>query len=227
MTAGVEPATVRHSGKTGAQEDAHAAAEEVDRDISDSMPDEEPEVLSRTPRFHRMRTEWAPSEGAIMSGVKAEVQRVLDTVFRDAMGLILEIQDTIRVPMIIDGIESDTQWRRNAYGVIEEDFTRLTQKQISDYLGRLAVRLFAWEQEAASLWGDALFAKAHFEERYAIAYDEPTGRQTVDHRQAYANADAAEERYHAVFRTLVSRHADALVRSMERLCQRLKDAMAS
>jgi hypothetical protein len=39
--------------------------------------------------------------------------------------------------------------------------------------------------------------------------------------------EAADERYFAIFESVLSRKADAIVRSMERLSQRLKDVMQS
>jgi len=228
MTVGVEPGTTRKSGKTGAEEDAITAAQEMPRDMTDALPDEEVEQV-RTPKFMRMRTSWTRDEGLLMRQVFSECDTIIGNTFGDAMVILGEIMDLIREPLTIEGeIQHDRDgkplYRRNAYGGYVEDFTRLTSRQMADFFGRITIRLFAWEQEAANMRGAALFAKAAFEEQYAIAYDEPVGRVTVEGRQAIANSDAAEERYHAVFRTIVSHRADAVVRSMERISQRLKDA---
>ena len=230
MSVGVEPGTVRKSGKTGAHEDAAEAAKDLPKDMSDDLVDDEVETM-RTPKFMRLRTSWTREEGMLMRQVFSECDTIIANTFGDAMAILGEIMDQIREPLTVDGeVQHDAAgkpiYRRNAYGGYVEDFTRLTQRQMSDYVGRITVRLFAWEQEAATLRGVALFSKAQFEERFAIAYDEPIGRVTVEGRQAIANSDAAEERYHAVFRTMVSHRADAVVRSMERLGQRLKDAIA-
>jgi hypothetical protein len=85
--------------------------------------------------------------------------------------------------------------------------------------------MFGWEQRAADAWGEAMFAKAQWEERFAIDYDAPfTG--TIEDRTAKGNIGAREERYFAIFLSLYSRKADAVVRSLALLGQRLKDSMA-
>jgi hypothetical protein len=229
MTVGVEPETVRKSGRTGAQEDSVEASKEMPRDMNDALPDEEVHQ-ERTPKFMRMRYQWRDDERAIVGQVNSEVDRVIQLAFGDAYRILNEIFDIIREPEIFNGVpvvgrDGLPIWKRNVYGDYVEDFSRMTRAQLSDLFGRITLRLVAWEQEAAQIRGMALFSKAQFEERYAIAYDEPLGRVTVEGRQAIANADAAEERYHAVFRTMISHRADSMVKSMERVSQRLKDAL--
>ena len=90
----------------------------------------------------------------------------------------------------------------------------------------LTINLVFWEQRAADAWGESMFAKASWEERQAIGYDAPT-RGTVDDRHAKGTIDSREERYFAILQAYRSRKADAMVRSMERLAQRLKDSMVA
>jgi hypothetical protein len=49
-----------------------------------------------------------------------------------------------------------------------------------------------------------------------------SGKPTIDDRTQWGHQFSAEERYFAVFRSVLSRKADALVRSMERLRRMLE-----
>lgn len=80
------------------------------------------------------------------------------------------------------------------------------------------------------IWMDAIMARARFEEHFAISYDELRGtasRTTVDDRKAYGNVEAAQDRYQAIYLTALSKRSAALVKSMERLSQRLKDVLTA
>lgn len=69
-----------------------------------------------------------------------------------------------------------------------------------------------------------MFAKALWTESFSHYFDEPM-RGTVDDRTAKGNVKSAEERYFALYLSSVSRKADALVKSMDRLTLRLRDTM--
>ena len=106
-------------------------------------------------------------------------------------------------------------WVKTNSGGWEEDFTRLTSKAKEDFLFKITTNIFDWQQRSTDLWGEAMFAKAQWEERFAIAYDDGLSG-TIDDRRARGNKDAADERYFAIFLSLMSRKAEAIVRSMDR-----------
>lgn len=60
-----------------------------------------------------------------------------------------------------------------------------------------------------------------------VGFISPTGRVTVEERTQRGRVYAAEDRYHAIFRSAVNRSAEALVRSMELIGQRLKDSLTA
>jgi hypothetical protein len=187
----------------------------------------------RTPKFMRMRFNWGDEEERqVIRGVHDVIQAAMIREFTECYRILTDIQDIVRTPQVnkvtgeILKRDGATLWELTPSGYPVEDYSRLTNRQIENFLGTIATRLFAWEQSSARMWTDAMMAKARFEERFAIAYGE-SGRRTVDDRTAAGNEDAAEERYHAIFLTGLSRRADALVRSMDRLQTRLKDIMVS
>ena len=221
----------RASGETAA---AHVAVHEVeglDKDEDLTLPGE---PSFRTPKFMRMRFNWGDEEERqVIRGVHDVIQSAMIREFTECYRILSDIQDIVRTPVVADTVTGEilksngqTVWVLTPTGYPVEDYTRLTNNQIENYLGTIVTRLFAWEQTSARMWTEAMMAKARFEERFAIAYGE-SGRRTVDDRTAAGNEDAAEERYHAIFLTGLSRRADALVRSMDRLQQRLKDIMVS
>lgn len=226
------PSSRRASGEPGANEEARSQSEELDKPIEVELPEEKPTHF-RTPRFMRMRFNWASDEERrVIEHARQAIDQVIQTEFYDAYLVMNQIYDIVRFPLLDEHDQPRRDphgfilWEVEASGVPKEDFTRMTRAQKEHFIGLLTTRLFAWEQRAANLWTEAMFAKAQFEERFAIAYDAPMSG-TVDDRKARGNMDAAEERYFAIFKTSLSRRADSIVRSMDRLSQRLKDTLTS
>jgi hypothetical protein len=177
-----------------------------------------------------MRYSWRHEEWGILQQVYDEIDRALDAHFGDAFVCVAEIQELVRTPLLneetgdqLTNSRGHLLWVCDSAGFPIEDYSKLTLKQLSDFFMRITTHLLAWEQSEAQFRGEALFAKAQFEEQFAVAYDAPMGKYTVEHRQAKANVDAADERYHAVFRTMLSHKSQAIVKSMERLSLRLKE----
>lgn len=224
---------VRASGETAATAEAKEAAAQVDQPVTVTLPEESPQWQSRTPKFARMRFDWAtPEDRLAVERARTAVEGRIVREFADAFSILNGIYGVIRDPELHpDGTPVTDQWgypvwKRTPDGFYLEDFTRLSHKQMEHYTGIITTRLFEWEQAAADLWAQAMFAKAQFEDRFAIAFDAPMSG-TVDDRRAAGTKDAAEERYFAIYVTHLSRRADAVVRSMERLAQRLKDLLTA
>lgn len=226
----------RASGATGAQEEARNATDEIDKEIVVDLPDERP-VKWRTPGFMRMRFSWNDDERMVIDRAKAATQQKIMDAFPDAFWIMNSIYDLVREPVkrfdpatgeveIVRDIYGFAEWVRNADGSYVEDFNKMNRRDKEHYIGLISTRLFTWEQIQVEMWADAMFAKAKFEERFAIVYDAPmTG--TVDDRNAVAKKDAADERYFAIYMTVLSRRADALTRSLDRISQRLKDVLTA
>lgn len=207
--------------------------EDVDEPAEvDIDPDRTQET--RTPGFSRMRTRyaWSEPDAQIVRDLQHYADRVIHQQFDEAFQVQVEIYWEVREP------EPDPQtgevlydehgmpiWRRTPSGAFREDWSRLSYRKRDDLLYRITTHLFEWEQYAAAEWGNAMFAKGQWEEVFANAFvaDVEGMRDTIDARTQQARAASIEERYRAIFRALVSRKADAVVRSMSLLQQRLKD----
>lgn len=231
MSTGVQSGQRRASGQTVAEEIIHEESAQAEQPIAVELPEERARTF-RTPGFARMRITWAPQDRAIISQALAAVEGRILNSFGDAYQVMHELFEIVRTPETNpDGsVKRDqwgfTVWARTPSGGWEEDFTRLTTKQRENFLFQITTRIFDWEQRAADVWGEAMFAKAAWEERFSIGFDAPMSG-TVDDRRAAGNLDAREERYFAIFASLYSRRADAIVRSMNLLGQRLKDSLTA
>lgn len=184
--------------------------------------------------FSRMRTEWRPGDSAEVMGVVQQAQGVIRRAFPDAYLIMNELWGIVREPVIdtttgeiITDVFGWPQWKKNPSGAYVEDYTRLTNREKDDYLLRISTMLLEWEQQASARWLEAMLAKARWEEAMATGFIAPTGRVTVEERTQRGRAHAAEDRYMAIFQAAVSRSADQLVRSMERIGQRLKDSLTA
>lgn len=222
-------AQLRASGQTPAAEETAKVAKANDEPIEARKEDFDPTKF-RTPGFARMRVDWRSDDRTVIQRATSAVDARILRNFADAYEVMGQVYDLVRTPEYDEDGTAKTDrfgmviWARTPAGGFDEDFTRLTVKQKEDLMFKITTRIFAWEQAAADAWGEAMFAKAQWEERFSIGYDAPmTG--TIDDRTAKGRLEALEERYFAIFLTLYSRKADAIVRSLELLGQRLKDSM--
>lgn len=226
---GVASGQRRASGETVAEEIIREESRKADEPVAVELPEERARTF-RTPGFARMRTNWSDENRRVIGSALAAVDgRILES-FGDAFQVMHEVFQVVRTPEThTDGRVMADQWgfpvwKRTPSGGWEEDFSRLTTKQRENFLFQITTRIFDWEQRAANVWGEAMFAKAAWEERFSIGFDAPMSG-TVDDRRAAGNLDAREERYFAIFMSLYSRRADAIVRSLGLLGQRLKDSL--
>jgi hypothetical protein len=216
----------RQSGKTAAQETAIEAGKDADAPLDSDI---EHTRKFRTPGFARMRTDWRPEDAIILTKAKLAAEDRLILEFADAYRVLAHIYDIVRTPLEVDGqVQKDrhgwTMWAKDEYGSFIEDWSKLTTGHRDTILFTLATRLYDWEQKAADAWGEAMFAKGQWEERFSIGFDAPMSG-TVQDREATGRIWSADERYFAIQMTFYSRKADALVRTMTRLADRLKDSL--
>ena len=225
----LEMEKTRVSGKTAAQEIGKELAKANDDLVSADLP-EETEKKWRNPGFQQMRIDWRSEDRLIMDRVKNLVSTRLLQEFDEAYMLIYEIYDVVRekdVNLQTGEVLLDNQgfpkWKRNISGQFEEDYTKLTLRQKEHFMFALTTRIFLWEQQAADAWGEAMFAKVEWEEKFDSGFT--GGRGTDEARTSKGRMDSREEKYFAILLSWYSRKSDALIRSMQLLSQRLKDTM--
>lgn len=178
--------------------------------------------------FSRMRTAWAQADLIVIEEIRRRADDLIFGRFVEAFALIDRVYTCVRFRAADSKGEplSDRRghpvWERNEAGLPREDWSRVTDRDRSNWIDEITLHLFQQEQDAAILWGDAMFAKGIWEEVFARAYVAPD-KGTIDDRTQAGHLASMEDRYFAVFQSVVSRRADAVVRSMERIGQRLKD----
>lgn len=221
---------IRASGKTAGRETAEEESKSLAELVNPEIPIERAKTF-KYPGFSRFRTEWDGEDKVTMTRIRHIVELQLAKNFRDAYAVMLEVYSIVRVQEEGPGGEGliDSHgfpvWKRSGpAGAYIEDWTKLTSRQKENLLFSITTKLFDWEQRAADAWLEAMMAKGIFEEQFANYFDEPIAG-TIEDRRARANARAAEERYFAIFQSAYSRKAEAVVRSMTLLSQRLKDSL--
>lgn len=224
----VARAQVRQSGKTAAQESALEAAKTGDEPLDAPI---EQNRKFRTPGFSRMRTDWRPDDQILMTKAKMAAEDRLLREFADAYRILNHIYDLVRTPdtdprtgEVLKDLHGYTVWKKDEYGQFIEDWTKLNNTQRDTILFTISTRLFEWEQLAADAWGEAMFAKGQWEENFSIGFEAPM-QGTVQDREAAGRIHSADERYFAIQLTFYSRKAEALVRTMSRLADRLRDTL--
>lgn len=217
--------------ESAADEVVREASKDADKTAEVRVHEDETKEV-KTPGFSRMRTDWYGSDAAQIQALKSIVDGRILRLYADAFVIMNEVYDLVREKqadengVVMVDHHGFPIWARHPSGAYIEDFTVLTQGQKEDLLFRITTRLFEWKQTSADLWGEAMFAKAQWEEAMAIGFDEPPGKLTVDDRTQKGRLASREERYFAIFLSLISRRADAVTGSMELLAQRLKDALS-
>lgn len=216
----------RASGSTAGEESARELGQEAYEALHIDI---EHNRRFRSPGFRRMRTDWNSEEAAILLQARDIAEKRITTEFTDAYKILNHIYDIVRSPVLIDGQiqrspNGEIKYQRDAYGEYLEDWEKLTHREKDNLIYQITTRLFAWEQKAVNIWQESMLAQVRWEEHYSISYDAPSNR-TMGEREAIGRKEAIDDRYWAVIVTTYSRRADALVRSMERLAQRLERSM--
>lgn len=180
----------------------------------------------KTPNFSRMRTDWYGPDAAQIRALISIVDDQVLTYFSDAYLVINDIYEIVRIPEVDSNgvVQVDRHgfavWRRNDAGAYIEDYSLMTAREREDLLFRITTRLFEWRQTGANLWGEAMFAKALWEEAVATGFDS-VGRGTDEAKTQKARLHSLDERYFAIFRSLISRRADAVIKTLEGIELRL------
>lgn len=173
--------------------------------------------------FQRMRTDWPAEDKVKLQEIGRLADQVIAARFADAWWLLERLYRVVREPVMLTGGEvakdlaGHTKWKRNAEGFYIEDWSRLGDQERSDFLHELVIHMVEWTQQSAAMWGSAMFAKGIWEEAFAYGYTTPRGKFTIDDRTQFGHLQSIEERYFAIFQSVLSRRADALVRSLQRL----------
>lgn len=177
--------------------------------------------------FQRMRTTWTEADKTRLAEINRRADIVLADCFPDAWWLLERIYRVVREPVVqtaTGAVMKDgaghTRWQRNALGFIVEHWDRLGDQQRDDFLHELAIHLVEWRQQAVVMWGSAMFAKGIWEEAFAWGYTTAPGegrRLTVDDRTQAGHLASIEDRYFAIFQSVLSRRAEALIKSLERI----------
>jgi hypothetical protein len=211
-------------------------AQEADRTMEVEPHDDRTQEFAPR-REGRMRHDLRPDDQDAVDGLRGIADRIMLERFGDAFVIINDLYEIVREP-VVDPVTQEilgdehgfTLWVRTESGGFVEDYSRLSSRDVKDFLFRITTRLFAWEQEAASIRGDAMYAKAIWEQALAQGYQDarslPGGR-TVEDRTQHARRHAREDRFAGIFQTTLSWRADALVKSLSLLSQRLKDVLAA
>jgi hypothetical protein len=205
------------------------ASEEADSLLEPTVNPEETKE-TRTPGFSRMRIEWNPHDIPVLESLRTVVDDLTLKRFLGAYQIMNEIYELVREPetdehgAVVHDRFGFVVWKRKPDGGYIEDYGQVSERDREDLLFKITTNLFEWKQESADLWGDAMFAKAMWEESMAIGFIEASGK-TIDAKTQEGRLNSRDERYHAIFRTLISRRADAIVSTLEliglRLSQRL------
>jgi hypothetical protein len=219
----------RASGRTANEEVTREEGMLVDQQMEIELPDER-ERKFQTTGFSRLKLDFSDDARTVLTLMKKTVERQITRDFRDAYDLMFELFSVVREPVLVDGepvIDQHglVEWRTNESGQFIEDWTKLNGKQRERFLFQLTTRLVTWEQLAEDYWVDSMFAKVTWEQVFSEGYDTllQGSKDTIEGRTARGKILAKEDHYLAIFKTFCSRKATDLVRSMERLSQRLKD----
>lgn len=219
----------RFSGQTAAEEAAAIERAEVDQRLSPELPEERERKFQRG-AVGRPRMEWLPEQQLYVREIHQVVDMRLLKEFGDVYRVLNELYHVIRNPIMVDGKELRdehglVQYRTDSSGLPIEDWGRLSMKERERFLYLITTRLVFWEQKAAETWLESMIGKVEYEQAYARGFRdlEPGFKDTEGTRASAGKLAAREDQYLAVIQTYYSRKAEALVRSMERLSQRLKD----
>lgn len=229
-------ASVRQSGKTPAEEATEEQVEDYGQPVAVELP-EERATKFRTQGLSRIRTDWQPEDQVVVQRVQTLTEQRLGEEFADLYGVLYELYDIVRekktdphTGAVIRDNDGLPEWRVRRNGNYIENWENLSKKQVSNFLFTITTSLIMWSQRAANIWLESMVAKTDWEIAFSEGFESikpiSATKPTVQDREARGKLDSKEEKYFALYQTYYSKRAEALVRYMELLGQRLKDVHA-
>lgn len=184
----------------------------------------------RSVNFSRMRTKWGEEDRAAMDHIQFEARRIMEASFPVALDLLERLWMCVRIPLtdedgnVIPGPNGRPRWESHPNGTPVEDWTLLTDRERANFIFEITTHLAEWRQQAVMLWTEAMYAKGDWEQAFAHGYIDAQGTKlTIDDRTQRGHLAGVERRYFAIYQSALSRHADALVRSLEKVAEVLQN----
>lgn len=221
---------VRASGRSPAEEATREASKEADRPVEPEL-DVDRRKRFRTTSFARMPLDWSAEDKMMVARIHRTVEKRIQTEFADLLDLWYELLARVRefeydpdTGAVIPDEDGYPRFRRTSTGAFVENWERITGKERERYIFQITTNLVDWQQRAARMWAEAMFAKAQWEEAYGLGFESIEGaKATIQDREARAKIESSQKRYFAIYVSYYSRVADGYVRSIETLGQRMKD----
>lgn len=209
----------------------------AERPLKPDVPPDRTRQFTHT-SLSRMRTGWAGDDSARLAEVRATADDIIKAEFRVAFAVMERIYRHVRSPVVNEETgevrtypDGTPVWELDELGAPVEHWGSISGSDRAALRFTIGAWLFEWELKAADTWADAMFAKVQWEEKFARGFIalpgmQVSGKPTIDDRTQWGHQFSAEERYFAVFRSVLSRKADVVVRSMNRLLRLLDDTSA-
>jgi hypothetical protein len=177
-----------------------------------------------TPNMSRMRRTWNAEDAHIIDILMREADQIIRAAFPAAFSLMDRIYEAVRfraadkeTGVLLTGTDGGPLWESDPDGIPKEDWTRISDRDKDTWLWIITTHLFEWEQQKEKFWGRSMYAKGKWEETFSRAFQSGERDGTVEDKTQHGQSAAMESRYFAVFQNMLSRQADALVKSMVRI----------
>lgn len=206
----------------------------AERPLEPDIPPDRTRQFTHT-SLSRMRTGWAGDDSARLAEVRATADDIIRAEFRVAFAVMERVYRYVRTPLVDEETgevraysDGTPVWELDDLGAPVEHWGMLTDTDRRALRFTIGAWLFDWELKSVDAWAEAMYAKVQWEERFAQGFIalpgmQVSGKPTIDDRTQWGHQHSAEERYFAVFRAVLSRKADVVVRSMSRLLRLLED----
>jgi len=203
---------------------------------SDPHPDRTHEMTRAG--FSRMRTAWAGDDARQVSELEALSDKIVRNRFSVAFGIMERIHAHVRRQAFdrktgeyLVYEDGTPQWEKDEFGVPVEDWASLSDRDRNNILGTIMSHMFEWELAKANMWAQAMYAKGEWEEIFARGFTSlpghvVSGKPTIEDRTQWAQKNAAQERYFALWQSSLSRKADGVVRVMTGFQRMLENTRA-
>lgn len=191
----------------------------------------------RSTSFARMKTTWSGPDAAALADVQFAAAEAIKTVFPRALRVLARLQEAAWVPVIDTStgeperhLNGSVKYVTDEWGDRVEDWSRLDPKTRSDILFTITTHAYEWESNRVRLWAEAMYAKVLWEQAFSYGFRTMagsgaaiSGKPTIDDRTQVGHAHSAQDRYFGVFQSSISRQADALVRTLDRIARLLEN----
>lgn len=166
----------------------------------------------------RLSIEWEEEDRDAIDFIKKKIDEGIRREYAQVFAEEEHILQKVRIPNPPGSVPG---WQRNPDGSYMEDWSRLTVKDMEEFIQAGSSEVFFSAQKSVNNYAEAVFAKFTYDDAYDQAYSSQLSG-TIGDKTARAKRRTQKERWLALFKSLYYKRSQEVVSNLESHVRRVE-----